>query len=426
VNEERHIACKELAKQWGNNIFVTLEHKRGIPIRRRGNVPALWAITSPRVLTVGFQLVNSDDLDKVLRLDEKLALDLGAQSCRIARYYGEVHVEIPLPEKYWTTIDAKGLNRKDGLWLALGKTARLTPIYCKLDGTTVAPILIAGRTGAGKTETLKLILWELVKQNTEKDLQIIIFDPKGKFDSVARLPHLVMPIVRESNNIANAIAWLLKQIQYRLDHQISNPKIVVFVDELIDLFYNDKNNAVGKGLGRISQLGRELGIHSILATQRPDRKYMDKLSAANLGLRLVGQTTDTTEAYVATGMGGVKTNLLSGQGDMLAVLCNRVHRMQAALVSQDDFEDLPKMEQDPAPIEICDLNILLDLVDNNKRKQPYTPKEIAYSLTDVGIINLKKNLHMGQARATRLRQEWAIPILDELGGLGYSVVQKGG
>jgi len=390
---------------------------KDIPLQRKGMYPCVKAIPAPRVLTILVKLQNSSDLSKLCGMQEDLALDMGIKNCRITRSYGNVVIEIPFPADLCTILPAKSLKRKDGLWLTLGKTSQMQPIQVKLDGPEIAPIIVTGRTGAGKTEALKLMLWELALQNIPQDLGIVVFDPKNKFQAVSHLPHLRCPILRTDEDGMRAVCWLAEELDRRMRHEYSTPKIVVFVDELINLLQMDNSGIISEKIGSIARLGREMGIHLIIATQRPSRKYLDAVVAANIGLRLVGHTPDTTEATTAAGRGGSNAHKLTGRGDVVAILGASMKRIQIAMVDDTDLENLPRAEA-PTPL----LGYNLDVEEDSPRRIPFTPRELAVALTDAGIIKLREQLHIGQPRATELRHDWAEPILEELGRSGYRVI----
>lgn len=411
------VSRASLANSWGQALNYALVRDNDIPVQR-----GIKAIGSPRLITFVLRLSRPGDLSKALKLEEEMALRMGADSCRISRYFGEVVVEVPLPRSLWNILDAATLTLGEGLWLSLGKTSRMSPVRCKLDTPNIAPVLVAGRTGSGKTEALRLMVWQLAKQNTSEDLGLILFDPKkSKFGVFSRLPHLLMPILFTPRQAFNALRWLMVELDMRLQSGETCPAIVFVVDELIEMLRVDER-AAGGALGRLAQLGRDRGIHLILATQRPDRRYMDRLAAANLGLRLVGRVADTTEARVACGLGGSGAHKLCDSGDFLGVVAGTIQRLAIALVSDKDLESLPAMESPPVMPKVRDIN-LGALVDGEKREggEVFSYVEYATALTGWGIGRLKQALRIGQPRATRLRQSWATPVLGELSKLGFEV-----
>lgn len=418
----------QLARSWGNTIFKYVERERGIPIRRHQGKPYFEVIPSPRLFTFSLRLKNSDDLKKLLKINEQLALELHAQHTRIYRDFGNVMIEVPLPQKLCSDLSINDIQQQGGVTVALGRTSLATDVRCRMTSGSVMPMLVAGRTNAGKTEALRLMMYQLANQNEDRLVKFIVFDPKGKFSNIELLPHLAMPVLRTPEQGKSAIQWLLYQLCHRMEHDMlfenveDVPRLILWVDELIMLM---DDSEIGEAIGRIASWGREYGIHMILATQRPDKDHIDRLSSANLGMRLVGQVANAQEAYMCTGISQSGAEYLSGKGDMLAVLDTRIHRIQTALVPLDKFGQLPIVDQAPE-MPHTDYNIRAMLSEKSLEEQelddaPFTPDELAVALTDVGIGKLKNQLGMGQPRATRLRQLWAQPILEKLKDIGYEI-----
>jgi len=213
------------------------------------------------------------------------------------------------------------------------------------------------------------------------------------------------------------------ELNRRLESGESHPSIIFVVDELIEMLRVDETIA-GGSLGRLAQLGRERGIHLILATQRPDRKYMDRLAAANLGLRLVGHVADAVEANVACGVGGTGAQKLCGAGDFLGIVSGSVQRLAIALVSNKDLEKLPATEGPPKMPYVKEVDLSRMIGEGGKDEVIFSHHEYAMALTGIGIGRLKQRLKIGQPRATRLRQDWAEPVLAEVDKLGYVVGKR--
>lgn len=402
--QSRDSRIVELGKTWGRMLLNSLQYDHRIPVASQ-----IRAIPSSRLMTYVLELGNPKDLDRLTRLEEQLALSLGAKSCRISRAYGEVQFEVPLPHTLWSNLYVKDLEQKDNLWISMGKTARLTSVHFKLDSPCIAPILVSGRTGSGKTELLKLMLWQLCMQNSPEDVQVILYDPKAKFLAWNNSAHLGLPVLRNKDEAIIGLRWLSDKLASRLDTIDPKPRVVFVIDELLMLMAD--NGSVAEYLGMLASVGREKGIHTILATQRPDRKHFDSIGAANIGLRVVGQSADTTEATVAAGFGGTGAHLLDGRGDMLAIQHGTVHRMQTALVRD---RELGRLERGPIP----NLPAVEDLPVGNDIE--WTPAEMATALTGIGILKLRDSLKIGQPRATRLR-EYAKAIRAELGNMGHTI-----
>jgi len=428
-------AKQELVQRWGALLCHYLENEKEVLLQRADywSPPVVEAFASFRLVSFGVILHKVEDLTAVLRCADEVAMYLDARACRAFRHYGQVVFELPLPQQLVTSLAADQLRLAQGLSVHLGYTPRMTPVSFRIDGPNIAPILLAGKTGAGKTEALRTILWVLFQQNTPEQMQVVVYDPKSKFKMLENSAHLALPVLHDYRDCVVAMGWLLGQLHEREklgpEEAAAMPRLIFAVDELIDLMVPDVEKLVVDGLGTLARLGREFGIHMILGTQRPDRKYMDRLSAANIGLRLVGRVSDTTEATAACGTGGTHAEDLEGGGDMLAILGGSITRMQVAMVAEGGWDQL--LCADTPPVMPQQQRQLMQYLKGGGGQitqvpamAPFVPTEIAHSLTDVGIRRLMQRCHMGQDRATVLRKDWGLEILEALKGLGYKVVRQ--
>ena len=424
---------KDLAQKWGTRLVWYLENKREILLARKGYgaPPEIRPTGSCRLMTFAVKLKDSADQKKVFGMEEEIALELGARLCTIRRHYGEILFVLPLPPYLWTFIDSDKLPIRDGTWVCAGYAADMQPVFMDIAGNSICPMLVAGRTGSGKTEFLKLVVSTIVQQQTPDQLKLIIQDPKFKFEAIQYLPHLQMPILRTRQESAIGIGWALREMNIRLNDKLRRrQRIVLIFDELIDVIGNDVNSDVSLGLGELARLGREMNINIIFASQRPDRNFLDALTAANIGIRVVGKVTDAPEATVACGMGGTPARNLEGKGDMITVLHGEVlTRFQSGMVSERRFAGLPRMETLPEmPDNVGSILEEMGMRAGTSSKiiqvPEFTVDELAMGLTGMGIVRLKQTLGMGQPRATRLRQEWALPLLDKLHSLGYTLEES--
>jgi len=399
---------KQIAHRWGNMLGreLTQTYEIGVhtPIR---------FVLAPRLVVYIVRLQDTRSLDKVLKLGEKLAMLMGAESCRVSRRRGDITFEVSLPKNEWRYINYSHIKEqvKSGMWLTLGVSTTGMPVYCKVTSPRIAPILVAGRTGAGKTEVIKLAIHELLEHNSPDKLKMVVYDPKYKLEQFHRAPHMLMPPLVDTQDTLDGLAWLMYQMNGRMASRDFPYRIVMVVDELLKMMSIDEK-AIGATLGELASVGRECGIHMILATQRPDRKHMGAIGKANIGFRLVGETSNTTEATLAAGIGGSGANLLQGRGDFIAALDDSLVRLQAAMIDNvvPYTGDLPLMPKSVG-----------SLVDALSSESQYTPQQVAAGMT-MGIMKLKSHLSIGQDRATRIRQ-YAVDIVEELGELGYILQQ---
>lgn len=391
-------------------------------------------------------LIHPKDLPKILGLGEQIGLALGVDSPRVVRKRAFVDVEIPLDSLYHVPISARSLARKGRLWLSIGKTLEGQPINIKLDGILASHWLVAALTGGGKTTVLRLLVWELADQNPPASfesppeaggLHLLIIDGKGgtNFQAFSHLPHLPHPIIADASEAIRALAWALAELEARKKDGRNLPRLVIVIDEIAEVLELAGEKAA-EAIRRITALGRELGVHLIVATQHPTANVLGgSLAKANLGFRLVGRVADARASVLATGQKGLGAQLLRGNGDFLAVVSDVGHRVQTALVAEDDIARLPRVDNTGAlPLLDLDLgralSVGLTVAEGEaaeNRADPVTPQQIATALAfQRGYNWLCQRLGIGSTKARRLREEWEYPILAELNRLGFTVCASAG
>jgi S-DNA-T family DNA segregation ATPase FtsK/SpoIIIE len=243
----------------------------------------------------------------------------------------------------------------------LGLAEDGAPLLVRLPSPDVAHVLVAGTTGSGKTVLLQTMILSLAMANPcpsrdkGEGLALVLIDPKGcAFAPFERLPHLARPVIRETEEASEALHSLVRLMERRgsTDGERINGwedggsavgermngwggqryVVVVVIDELADLLMVG-GKAVQRALTRLTQRGREAGIHVVAATQKPTAAVLGPLVKANFPVRLVGRVTSIEDARTATGWSGTGAERLTGRGDFLAVAEGRVIRFQAAHVS---------------------------------------------------------------------------------------------
>lgn len=399
-------------------------------------------IRGPQVMVFRLVLAQPKDLNKILGLGEQIGLALGVDNPRVVRKRAFVDVEIPLDSRYHVPISARALVRKGRLWLSIGKTLEGQPVNIKLDGTLASHWLVAALTGGGKTTVLRLLVWELADQNPPVHLgeviepgglQLLIIDGKGgtNFRPFGHLPHLPHPIIADAGEATRALAWALAELEIRKKDGRKLPRLVIVIDEVAEVLEVAGDKAA-EAIRRITALGRELGVHIILATQHPTAGVLGgSLAKANLGFRLVGRVADARASALATGQKDLGAHLLRGNGDFLAVVGDMGHRVQTALVMEEDIERLPRTDQ-IATLPLVDLNLdrALDVglavpdeeIADSRRAEIITPQQVATALAfQRGNTWLCHRLGIGAAKAKRIREEWEFPILTELRQLGFQI-----
>jgi len=208
-----------------------------------------------------------------------------------------------------------------------------TPLLLNLPSPDVAHALICGTTGSGKTALARSMALSLALYNPQRQLQLLLIDPKGRgFVPLAGLPHLLCPPLIRLPQVLERLIWLGAEMERRDRQGTSLPRLVVFIDELADLLMQG-GKEMAAAVTRLSQRGREAGIHLVACTQKPTAAVLGSLTKANFPVRIVGSVTSPEEAKVAAGFAGTGAERLQGRGDFLLVAKGRTTRFCAAYVS---------------------------------------------------------------------------------------------
>jgi S-DNA-T family DNA segregation ATPase FtsK/SpoIIIE len=304
----------------------------------------------PVVTTFEFKPDAGVKYSKVTGLADDLCLAMQAESVLIERIPGKSTVGIQIPNPNREAISLRELLESDTyqrsaskLTLALGKTIHGEPFMADL--AAMPHLLIAGSTGTGKSVGLNAMLTSILYRATPDDVRLIMIDPKrlelGMYEDI---PHLMTPVVVDPKKASNALRWAVREMEERyktlaafgvrnIDQYNRNVRqmaehkeegeaapprplafIVVVVDELADLMMV-AGNEVEESIARLAQMARAVGIHLILATQRPSVDVITGLIKANLPSRISFRVS--TKIDSRTILDGNGAEQLLGRGDML-------------------------------------------------------------------------------------------------------------
>jgi len=315
-------------------------------------------------------------ISRIKGLSEELAAALDVSSCRVSRRGAAVDVEVPRedPQPVRLLPLFRQLNDEGGIppvTATLGLAEDGAPLLIRLPSPDVAHILVAGTTGSGKTVLLQAMILSLALTNPApspvqgegqgegapwngngkgrgEGLALVLIDPKGQvFNCFSGLPHLARPVIWEVDEATEALHSLVRLMEKRGVgngsgngfHENGQPAVVIVIDELADLLMTG-GKAVQWALTRLTQRGREAGIHVVAATQKPTAAVLGPLIKANFPVRLVGHVTSVEDARTATGWSGTGAERLMGRGDFLAVAEGRVIHFQTAYVSPAEIQEI--------------------------------------------------------------------------------------
>lgn len=314
---------------------------------------------------------NGVKLSRITALQNDIALALAAQAIRIeAPIPGMSFVGIEIPNKYRGIVSlrevlegAEIIKSDHVLPLALGKDVRNNPVTFPLE--KMPHLLIAGATGAGKSMGLNAMILSLLYKNTPDNLKFIFVDPKRvELSTYNGIPHLLVPAIVQPEKALNALIWCVQEMERRyeklaevgtrniftyqemrlqsLEEEGTEPLpempfIVIVIDELADLMTTHKKE-VEAAIVRIAQMARAVGMHLILATQRPSTDVITGLIKANLPSRASYQVASQIDSRTILDMAGAEK--LLGRGDMLFIGGDlaKPQRVQGPLVPEDEVK----------------------------------------------------------------------------------------
>lgn len=302
----------------------------------------VWdAVVGPRVTQLRLKPGLGVRVEAISSLGNNLALALAAESIRIqAPIPGKPYVGIEIPNGNSAPLNL-GLMLRSEAWksskaaipLLLGM--ELGGGLCITDLAGAPHMLIAGATGSGKSVCMNTILMCLASRFTPDELELILIDPKRvEFGAYEKMPHLVRPVITEAKLVVPALQWAVREMEerYRTLAEVGArniagynqkmderglqrmPFLVLIIDELADIMLTAGAD-VETALARIAQLSRAVGIHTIIATQRPSVNVITGMIKANFPTRIAFKVSSQIDSR--TILDGRGAEALRGKGDML-------------------------------------------------------------------------------------------------------------
>ncbi|HET9174113.1 MAG TPA: DNA translocase FtsK 4TM domain-containing protein [Candidatus Saccharimonadales bacterium] len=327
----------------------------------------------PRVTQYTLKPPTGVKLTKITALENNLALDLAATSIRMeAPIPGKRAVGIEVPNLKGATVRLSSIltapqwqQLSSPLGIAIGKDISGAAVAADL--AKMPHLLVAGQTGSGKSVMINTILTSLLYRNSPADLKLILVDPKTvEMAPYADIPHLLTPVITEPEKCISALKWAVAEMErrYRALAEIQKrniveynavkkdegmPYIVIVIDELADLMMMAARD-VEALIVRIAQKARAVGIHLVLATQRPSVDVITGLIKANVPARIAFTTASGVDSK--TIIDGVGAEKLLGQGDMLFLTSDmpKPKRVQGALITDEEtvkLADFLRMQRPP-------------------------------------------------------------------------------
>ncbi|MBI3572929.1 MAG: DNA translocase FtsK [Candidatus Kerfeldbacteria bacterium] len=381
-------------------------------------------------------------LSQITGLNNDLALALAAHPIRIeAPIPGKSLVGIEVPNKSVATVRLREIlasdifrQRQSNLTFSIGKDVSGQPAIANLD--PLPHLLIAGATGSGKSVMVNGLIISLLYSNSPDDLKFILVDPKRVELSVYNgIPHLLTPVITDTTKTINALRWVVGEMDrrysilsqagkrnigsYRQDNGLDMPYIVLIIDELADLMSVAANEVEG-AIVRLAQMARAVGIHLVLATQRPSVDVITGLIKANVTARMAFNVASQIDSRTILDSSGAEK--LLGKGDLLFISAelSKPKRFQGAYVSEQEVERVVQFLKARAQPDY--MNDIVDkpspalgqsLEDLGDDELLAESKEVIIQAGKASASLLQRRLRVGYARAARI-----LDLLEKEGFIG--------
>jgi DNA segregation ATPase FtsK/SpoIIIE, S-DNA-T family len=398
----------------------------------------------PTVTQYTLKPADGIKLSKITTLSNDLALALAAHPIRIeAPIPGKSLVGIEVPNQKPAIVRIREIiesanfkTSKSNLSIVLGKDVSGK---CWVDDINSMPhLLVAGATGSGKSVCLNAILMSLLYRNNPDTLRLILVDPKRvEFPVYNGIPHLLTPVITDVTKTVYSLRWAITEMDrrfdilakakkrdiksYNLTTKNKMPHIVIIIDELADLMVAAAAEVEG-AIIRLTQMARAVGIHLVVATQRPSVDVITGLIKANIPCRIAFSVASLMDSRTILDSSGAEK--LVGKGDMLFMTprTSKPRRLQGAFVSDEEIKrvvDFLKNACDNEPdyqeevTEKPKSNSSFDFKGGADDDLFEEAKELVIQADKASASYLQRRLRVGYARAARL-----IDLLEEAGIVG--------
>ena len=375
---------------------------------------------------------------KITALQNDLALALAAAIRIQAPIPGKAAIGIEVPNKATSLVTLREIiqtptfqNDATLLSLAIGTDVSGNTVVGDL--TRMPHLLIAGATGSGKSVCINALIAGMLFQATPEELKYILIDPKRvEFSMFQDMPHLLVPVVTESEHATSALRWAVAEMEnrYKLfaSHTVRNigdfnnrapemgldrlPYIVIVIDELADLMMVAAGE-IEDLICRIAQLARAVGIHLLVATQRPSADIITGLIKANIPSRIAFAVSSSIDSRVILDETGAEK--LLGRGDMLylPVEAGKATRLQGVFVSDREMKaiiDFWKAQGKPQyQEEIFNVEATVSWAKEGMKRDPLFAKgaNVVAREGRASVSLLQRKLNVGYTRAARIIDQLA-------------------
>lgn len=408
----------------------------------------------PTVMQYTLEPPAAVKLSKITSLKNDLALALAAKSIRIeAPIPGKSLVGIEIPNEKRIIVHIREIleskefyDVKSSLRFPLGRDVSGKAMIDALD--FMPHLLIAGATGSGKSVAINSLLISLLYQNSPQDLKLILVDPKRvELTGYASLPHLLTPVITDPEKAVYALRWTVgemirrykecqsvgarnrEEYNKKVEEHNRFPYIVFVVDELADLMMTSFKKEVETLICRIAQMARAVGIHLVIATQRPSVDVITGLIKANIPARVAFSVVSNIDSRTILDQIGAED--LIGKGDMLYISANisKPVRIQGVFCSSDEIERVttqirmtiePEYDEQITAPKKADVADLISTNHSATVEEDYNDEQLVEQAIEIirttgkaSASLFQRRMKLGYARAARI-----IDQLEEKGIVG--------
>ena len=364
-------------------------------------------------------------VSKVTGLSDDIAMNLAAESIRIeAPIPGKNTIGIETPNKikepvhFSNIIKNKELDSGE-LKVILGKDIVGRDKF--IDIAKMPHLLIAGQTGSGKSVCVNTLISTLISKKSDKEVKFIMVDPKMvELMPYNDIPHLLVPVIIDPEQAAIALKWAVNEMENRYKKLMENgvrniksynslsfvekmPYIVIIIDELADLMMV-ASGSVEESIARIAQKARAVGIHLVVATQRPSTDVITGMIKANLPSRISFALRSQIDSRTILDSAGAEK--LLGQGDMLLLAngSSKMERIQGAYISDEEVKNLTDTLKSAKKVKYKNEILKEPEEEIEDDTDPYFENavNIIRQENKVSISLLQRKLKVGFNRASRI------------------------